>query len=57
MLSLIIWQGAIVLEAMLLFRGFRAKLFSRYPNFYVYVLSLFLSDGLLYVLSLLKPAL
>jgi hypothetical protein len=57
MLSVIIWEGAILLETLLLFRGFRAKLFSRYPNFYIYVLSLFLSDGLLYVLYLLKPAL
>ena len=56
MLSLIIWQAAILLEALLLFRGFRAKLFSRYPNFYIYVLALFLSDGLLYLVYLFKPA-
>jgi hypothetical protein len=49
MLSLTIWWCGILLEALLLFRGFRAKLFSRYPNFYIYVLSLFLSDGLLYL--------
>jgi hypothetical protein len=49
MLSLTIWWCGILLEALLLFRGFRAKLFSRYPNFYIYILSLFLSDGLLYV--------
>ncbi|MGA8012613.1 MAG: hypothetical protein WB949_09320 [Candidatus Acidiferrales bacterium] len=48
MLGLTIWCCGIVLEALLLFRGFRAKLFSRYPNFYMYVLSLFLSDGLLF---------
>jgi hypothetical protein len=56
MLSLIIWQAAILLEALVLFRGLRAKLFSRYPNFYIYVLSLFLSDGLLYLVYLFKPA-
>jgi hypothetical protein len=55
-LSLIVWQAAILLEALLLYRGFRAKLFSRYPNFYVYILSLFLSDGLLYLVYLFKPA-
>ena len=54
MLSLTIWFGGIVLEALLLFRGFRAKLFSRYPNFYVYILSLFLSDGLLFLAYLAK---
>jgi hypothetical protein len=56
MLSLIIWWCGILLEALLLFRGLRAKLFSRYPNFYIYALSLFLSDGLLYFLDLLRPA-
>ena len=57
MLSLTIWWCAILLEALLLFRGFRAKLLWRYPNFYTYILSLFLSDGLLYLAYLLKPAL
>jgi hypothetical protein len=57
MLSLIIWWCGILLEALILFRAFRAKLFSRYPNFYIYVLSLFLTDGLLYVLYVLKPLL
>jgi hypothetical protein len=56
MLSLIIWWCGIFLEAFLLFRGFRAKLFSRYPNFYIYVLSLLLSDGLLYFVYMWKPA-
>jgi hypothetical protein len=57
MLSLIIWWCGIFLEALLLFRAFRARLFSRYPNFYIYVLSMFLTDGLLYALYALKPAL
>jgi len=55
-LSLTIWLCGILLEGLLLFRGFRARLFSRYPNFYMYVLGLFLSDGLLYLLYALKPA-
>jgi hypothetical protein len=54
MLGLIIWVCGIFLEALLLVRGFRAKLFSRYPNFYIYVLSLFLSDGLLFFVYFLK---
>ncbi|MDR3722370.1 MAG: hypothetical protein P4L00_12275 [Candidatus Acidoferrales bacterium] len=56
MLSLIIWSCGVFLEALLLFRGLRAKLFLRYPNFYIYVLSLFLSDGLLYLAYLAKLA-
>jgi hypothetical protein len=56
MLILIIWWCGIALEAVLLFRGFRAKLFLRYPNFYIYVLSLFLTDSLLYLAYLAKLA-
>ena len=48
MLSSTIWLVGIGLEALLLVRGVRAKLAVRYFNFYVYLLSLFLSDGLLY---------
>jgi hypothetical protein len=50
MLSLIIWRVAILLEALLLFRGFRAKLLGKYSTFYAYVLVMFLADGLLYPL-------
>jgi hypothetical protein len=46
---------AILLEALVLVRGVRAKLVSKYPNFYVYVLSLFFVDGLLYGLYLWRP--
>lgn len=53
MLTSIIWVAGIVLEALLLYRGVRAKLVSRYLNFYVYVLSLFLGDGFFYFAPLL----
>jgi len=56
MLSLLIWWGGIALEAAILFRGLAARLFPRYPSFYVYVVSLFLTDGLLYLLYLLRPS-
>lgn len=50
MLSLIIWRIGVVVEALLLYRAFSAKLFTRYSAFYTYVLSMFLSDVLAYVL-------
>jgi hypothetical protein len=48
------WWCGILLEALLLFRGFRARLFSRYPNFFIYVLSLFLADSLSYLFYVMK---
>jgi hypothetical protein len=57
MLSLTIWVLGIALEAMLLYRGVRAGLVSRYPNFYIYASSLFLSDSFLYLTYLWKPTL
>jgi hypothetical protein len=48
MLSSTIWLAGIALEALLLFRAVRAKLAFRYLHFYLYILSLFLSDGLIY---------
>jgi hypothetical protein len=53
-LSQIIWYAGIVLEALLLFRGASAKLVSRYLNFYIYILSLFLADGIFFLAPLLK---
>ena len=44
-----------MLEAMLLFRGLSGRFVSRYPNFYIYVLSLFLGDSLLYLAYVLRP--
>jgi hypothetical protein len=52
-LSQIIWVTGIVIEALLLFRGVYAKLVSRYLNFYIYVLSLFLADGIFYFAPIL----
>lgn len=56
MLSLLIWWCGIALEAAILYRGLQAKLVRRYPNFYLYALSLFLSDGLLYLVYVLRPS-
>jgi hypothetical protein len=50
MLTMTMWCCGVVLEALLLYRGIRSKLVSRYINFYVYSLVLFLSDVLLYPL-------
>jgi len=55
MLSLAIWWCGILLEALLLFRGLKGKFVPQYPNFYIYVLSLFLTDGLLYVAYVFRP--
>jgi hypothetical protein len=46
MLSLIIWSCGIALEALLVYRGFRAGLLTKYSNFYAYVFVLLVSDGL-----------
>jgi hypothetical protein len=54
MLASIIWVAGILLEAVLLLRALQAKLASRYPNFYIYILSLFVSDGLVYAAQLAK---
>ena len=56
MLSLLIWWCGIALEAAILFRGFRAKLFARYPSFFTYAVSLFLTDGLLYLVYRFRHA-
>jgi hypothetical protein len=56
MLSLTIWSVGILLEALILIRSFHAGLFVRYPNFYLYVLSLFLSDTVMYAVYRMGPA-
>ncbi len=56
MLSLAIWWCGILLEAMLLFRGLAGRFVHHYPNFYIYVASLFFTDGLLYLAYVLRPA-
>jgi hypothetical protein len=44
MLSQVIWGSGVALEILLLVRGFRGKLASRYPVFYCYILFVFLQD-------------
>ncbi len=48
MLNLIIWWAGILFEVVALVQGYRAKLLTRYSSVYLYLLALFLSDGLLY---------
>src|SRR5579864_4977478 len=44
MLTLSIWLCGILLEMLLLFRGFRTKLVRRYPLFYSYILYVLLQS-------------
>jgi hypothetical protein len=44
MLTQVIWWSSIGLESILLFRGFREKLLSRYPAFYFYIAFVLLQD-------------
>lgn len=55
-LTLVIWWSAIVLESLILVRGFQQKTLSKYPFFYLYIASLLLSDGPLYFVFLTHPA-
>lgn len=57
MVSMTIWVIGIVVEALLLYRAVHAKLIRKYPNFYIYALSLFLADGGLYFLYYSRPIL
>jgi hypothetical protein len=54
MASSIIWLVGILFEALVLYRGARAKLLSRYPNFYAYILSLFLADATFFLAHVTK---
>jgi hypothetical protein len=54
MASSIIWLVGILFEALVLYRGTRARLLARYPNFYVYILSLFLADAIFFVAHVTK---
>ena len=56
MMTLIIWWGGILLELLVLFRGFRAKLLPKYLFFYAYVSSLLLADTSLYFVFILHRA-
>lgn len=44
MLSQVIWYLCVLLEALIVFRGARRSLFSRYPVFYIYLLSVVLVE-------------
>jgi hypothetical protein len=57
MLIMTIWVVGIVAEALLLYRSAWSKLALRYPNFYVYALSLFLADATLYFFYYSRPVL
>lgn len=48
MLELTIWWVAMFLESLLLFRGFRGRLITKYPFFYAYIASVLFSDAVLY---------
>jgi hypothetical protein len=56
MLSLIIWHGCILLEAWILFRGFRARILAKYPFFYVQLLIGFAVSLSFYAATVLDPA-
>ena len=44
MLSQAIWWSSVALESILLFRGFRGRLASRYPGFYFYIAFVLIQD-------------
>jgi len=56
MLTLIIWWIAILLESVILFRGFRGKLLSKYPFFYAYVASVLMADVGFYFVYMMSRA-
>ncbi len=51
--SLLIWRAAVVLESLILFRGFRGKLLAKYPFFYTYIFGVFISDSAFSVVYML----
>ena len=54
-LTLVIWWSAILLESLILVRGFQQKALSKYPFFYLYIASLLFSDGPLYFVFFSHP--
>src|SRR5579863_2651851 len=56
MLTLTIWRAAILLELLIVFRGFRGRLFSKYPFFYTYIVAALVSDVTFYVVYMLNRA-
>jgi hypothetical protein len=57
MLDMIVWTIGITVETLLLYRALRSRLVLRYPNFYIYALSLFLADAVLYFFYYSRPLL
>lgn len=47
--GLIIWHLGLVLQGFILYRGFRGRLLSRYPLFYLYISSSLLGNGMMSV--------
>jgi hypothetical protein len=56
MFTVLIWWVGVFLEALILLRGWRGRTLAKYPFFYLYIASLFLSDGPLYFVYRLNPA-
>jgi hypothetical protein len=51
MLTQVIWWSSIGLESLLLFRGFRCRLASRYPAFYFYISFVLFQDLVCFVIA------
>ncbi len=54
MLTQVIWWSSIALESLLLFRGFRGKLVSRYPAFYFYISFVLVQDLVCFAIARLS---
>jgi hypothetical protein len=54
MLTQVIWWSSIALESLLLFRGFRGKLVSRYPAFYFYISFVLVQDLVCFAVDRLR---
>jgi hypothetical protein len=57
LVALTIWRAGILLEAIILYRGVRTGLLSKYPFFYAYIASVLVADSSLYIVRLLDPSL
>ena len=57
MVTVAIWWAGILLEGMILYRGLRNRLVSKYPFFYLYIASVLLADTSLYFVRMASPEL
>ena len=57
MVTLSVWWAGILLETIVLYRGFRSRLLLKYPFFYLYIASVLLGDSSLYFVRLVTPSL